>query len=227
MHTDYLPAGVDMSVPPLVMVAAPAVPPRLPAKPKPRVRKRYLALLLLLLFLLALPVLCVVEVTSYFRLSSETAALGGSLMKSLDGPWHKRFGLNVGGATFGLVRGGASFVHLPPEAAAGIKAVRSAEVAVYERECHPLPVTPAAVLMAADRAMQSQGWQRIVGMAQDHQLVAIYLPRKGGRPGSVKCCLAVLQDRQLVLVSARGNIQPLVALADQKLDLSRFRQPPR
>ena len=77
--------------------------------------------------------LCVFSITGYFRLSSDTATLQSSLVKSVGGQWDKKVAIRVGWLTMGLVRTGLRFIHLDPEPRAAIEALRGVEVGVYNQ----------------------------------------------------------------------------------------------
>jgi len=203
----------QQTLPVLGAVANPAKPIRL-TRPTFRLRARQTVLLLLL----CLPLACILGVASYFYLSADAKALRGGVMSAVPGDWEKQFAVNVGGLTLSLVHAGSGFVNLPPEARAALDAVHGAEVGVYKLLNGPQSIDRLAVLKAADREMAFRGWERIVGVAEPEQLVAIYLPRKGFSHGRVKCCLAVLEDRELVVVSARVNLERLMQLAEKEVD---------
>jgi hypothetical protein len=180
-----------------------------------RFSPQYLALFILL----CLPVLCVIGVTGYFRLGSETKALRQAMMGATPNQWEKQVAVNVGSLTLGLIRAGTRFLDLPPEARAALSALRGANVGVYQLQSDRFSGDRLAILAQADRAMKARGWERVVGVVEREELVAIYLPRKGGSTGSIRCCLGVLDDRHLVIVSARGNLDPLIDVLGGRLDL--------
>jgi hypothetical protein len=80
-----------------------------PVKRGFRFRKRYAAAIAIV----CLPLVCAIGVAGYFRLSSETQALRGSLMNLTPGAWDKKFAVHVGSLTMGLVRIGSRFLKLP------------------------------------------------------------------------------------------------------------------
>ena len=168
--------------------------------------------------LLLLFALCVIGVIGFFRLGSESTALRESLMGSTEGQWKKTVAVHLGWFTTSLVRAGSRLVKLDPEPRAALEAVRAVEVGVYrlrdasEREDH------GAILAKADKAMARRGWLRVVGVSHDRNLVAIYMPRKGGSLRNLKCSLMVFNGRELVVASARGNLEPLWALAEKHLE---------
>ncbi len=190
--------------------------PTEPPKPRFELRKRHVVVLAVV----CLPLFCAVGIAGYFRLGSDTQALRGSLMSSVTGQWEKKFAVHVGGLTLGLARAGARFVNLPAEPRAALEALHGAEVGVYRLAQEPAFVDHGTIFPAADRAMSAQGWERIVALVQPHELVGVYIPRKGVSRGRMACCLVVLKDRDLVVVSARGNVDPLMKLARQEQPLS-------
>ena len=166
---------------------------------------------------LCLPLICAVAVAGYFRPSYPTRALRTSLMQSMPGQWDKRFAVHVGSLTLGLVRFGSQFFTLPPEPKAALGALNSAEVGVYKLEGPPATLDYPAMFVAADKAMKRCGWERIVGVAKAAQFVAVYMPRNVRTFKRIGCSVVVLNNRDLVVAGARGNLEPLLALAQHKL----------
>ena len=182
-----------------------------PASFRPRVWHFVIALVIIL------PVWTVVGVTGYFRLSPEARVLRGSLMDSVGGQWHKKFAVHLGGMTMGLVRFGSQFLHIPPEPKAALKTLHGAEVGIYDLADDPSGLDSVRIFNNADRAMKSRGWQRIVGVVKEGDLVAVYFPISAVRPSSMACCVMVFHERQLVVASARGNLEPLLDIIDKNI----------
>src|SRR5512145_163747 len=67
---------------------------------------------------------CISGVTGFFRLSSDTAALRTSFMKSVPGVWDTKIALRVGWLTASVIRVGGSFLDLPPEPRAALAAFK-------------------------------------------------------------------------------------------------------
>ena len=199
-------AGTHGGAPSIVCAATSPSPPL-------RIRPLYFVLLLFLI----LPVVCASGIASYLHLSSPTQALRSAVMESVPGQWHKRFAVNVGCLTLGLVRFGSSFFHLPPEPRAALQALSHGEVGVYHLEEPMSSPDYALILKTADKSMRRRGWERIVGVAQGGQFVAVYAPGNVGVK-DMSCCVAVLNDRDLVIVSARGNLSPLLDLGRRRLN---------
>ena len=161
---------------------------------------------------------CAIGVVGIFQLGSEATVLRETVMGSVPGQWDKKIALRVGGITTALVRGGSRFFHLPPEPRAALDALHGAEVGVYNLREEPGNVERGAILNNMDKAMVRRGWQRVVGVVEGRQLVAVYVPQKGVSEKRMRCCVAVLNERDLVVVSARGNLEPLLAIAHQRME---------
>ncbi len=180
--------------------------------------------MLIVAAVLALFAACVVGVTGYFRLSSPTAALRSSVMSEIPGPWHKTVALRVGWFTTGLIRTGSRFFQMPPEPRAALEAVHGAEVGVYKLQRDPVASDFKGLFAAADQAMKRRGWDRIVGVAEEGQFVAVYFPHRKVTLRGIKCCVLVLKDRDLVVASASGNLEPLLKIAEEHINTGELRR---
>ncbi len=165
----------------------------------------------------ALPVLCVVGVTGYFRLGSDAAALRQAVMTATPGTWHKKIALRLGGFTTGLLRQGSQLFNLPREARAALDAVHGGEVGIYRLQRDGGLPKRNGLLPRADKLMRARGWERLVGVIEHNQVVAIYLPREKMTSRRVQFCLFVFQEDDLIIASARGNLEPLLAIASEHL----------
>ncbi len=159
----------------------------------------------------------VVGVIGVFHLGSEATVLRQTVMNSVPGQWDKKIALRAGWLMTGLVRGGSQFFHMPPEPRAALDAVRGVEVGVYNLRDEPGRLDRGPILEHADKEMAARGWVRVVGVIQENDLVAVYVPRKGISSRHMKCCVAVLNGRDLVVVSARGNLEPLMGIVEKHL----------
>jgi hypothetical protein len=56
--------------------------------------------------------------------------------------------------------------------------------------------------------------------------VAVFAPAKTDSLRNVRACVFVMADEQLVVVSARGNLEPLAELLYQSEPLREFREAP-
>jgi hypothetical protein len=164
-------------------------------------------------------VVVVIGVISYFRLSPETAILRESAMGGVRGTWNKRIALNVGVLTTSLVRAGSYLFKLAPEPQAAFEAIRAAEVGVYKVSEDAGWADHRAILARADKAMSARRWDRVVGVSRENELVAVYVPRRGFSAQRIRCCVLVLQGRDLIVVGASGNLDPLLQIAGKNFDL--------
>jgi hypothetical protein len=174
----------------------------------------------ILVVLLLLPVVIAVEAVSCFHLSADTKALRNSLIKSSGVEWRQQIALNAGGLTLSAVRAGLSFVNLDAGARAALQAVRGTEVGIYQLPSGAKPPDRAAMLAAADAIMTARGWDRVVGVMDGGDLVAMYLPDKTASTRRMKCCLMVFDGQEMVVVSARANLEPLLKYALAQPDIA-------
>ena len=157
-------------------------------------------------------------VTGCFRVSSDAVALRDSVMQATAVRWDEQIEFGVGPVTLNLARAGLAFVALEPEARTALNAVRSAEVAVYKRRDGRKHLPHPAILRAADKVMTERGWDRIVGVMNPRELVAIYVPRQARSTRNLKVCVVTANDDQFVVASARSNLEPLMEMAFNRAD---------
>jgi len=162
---------------------------------------------------LLLLVLLAAFVANCFRLGSDARALRNELIKSSGVEWRQQIALNAGYFTLGAVRAGVSCVKLDPGARAAVQSIRSAGMGIYHLASGMPSPNRATMLAAADSAMTARGWERVVGVMDGHDLVAVYLPGENISARRLKCCVMVFDGKEMVLVSARGNLEPLLQYA--------------
>jgi len=151
--------------------------------------------------------------TGCFKVSSDAGALRDSAEKSSGSGWDKQIEIGVGAITLNLARAGLAFVSLDPEARTALQAVRAAEVGVYKRHGTRGTLNHPAVLLAADRVMADRGWDRIVGVMNRDGLVAIYIRNDASSARNLKACLVTMNREEMVVASARSDLEPLFEIA--------------
>jgi hypothetical protein len=156
-------------------------------------------------------------VTSFFRLNGDAAALKNAVLSAAPPGTEQMITVNVGPLTTGAVRAGLSFIHLPPEARAGIQTLRSAEVSVYKLGQSLDCFDPQKAFAGADKVMKQRRWTRVVGVVKDGAFVAVYMPSRTSSPEKLRCCVAVLNDRDLVVAGVRGDLVPLMEVVQKRL----------
>jgi len=168
--------------------------------------------------LVLLVVLVAAGVASCFYLGSDVRALRDEVIQSSGAAWRRQIVVNASYLPLGIVRAGLSCARLDPAARAALRSVHAAGVGVYQLSGGS-PPDRAAMLAAADSAMTARGWERAVGVADGRNLVTVYFPKKISVQ-RLKCCVMVFDGKELVLVSAQGNPEPLLeyALAQPGVD---------
>ena len=153
--------------------------------------------------------------TGCFRVSSQTQALRDAALDSGFARADEKIEIGVGFFTVGLAKLATHYIDIPPEARTALSSLKQAECAVYE--VHQRRESLASILMEADKAMESRGCERLVGVIHEGQLVAVYVPRDMNSAQDVKASVLVLNRNQLVCVTARANASDLVRLALNKV----------
>ena len=161
--------------------------------------------------------LCIAS-TGCFKVSRDAGTLRDSVINSTSARFEEKIEFGVGALTLGLARFGLSFLELDPEAQTALSAIRGADVGVYEVIGRKRPTNYAKILSSADGAMAARGWDRLVTVIDDGQMVAVFVPKDLRSTRNVRVCLAVLGEREMVVASARSNLEPLLDLALQKSD---------
>lgn len=171
-----------------------------------------------LLVILALTSLLVWSVGDCFWMDGDGQALRKAMVTSSGATFHRQFQAAVGPVLLGATRFGLSFVaDLPPEARRVIGAVKSARVSVSRVEGTVGRTDFSKMLQATDRVMNRRGWERIVGVLDGDALVVIYVDPSPGWGGTVKIRLGVLESEQLVIVSTKAKLKPVVEVAIQAM----------
>lgn len=160
-------------------------------------------------------VLLLVVGTGCFRVSSDTRALRDAALESGFARADEKIEFGVGFFTVGLARLATHYIDIPPEARTALSSLKQAECAVYE--VHQPRESLAAILLEADKAMETRGCERLVGVIQKRQLVAVYVPRDMKSARDVQASILVLDGKQLVCVTARADARDLVQLALNKV----------
>jgi len=192
------------------------IPPPLPAPG--RAAPLFTVGSVLLLASLLLVTCGIMGVTGFFRLSSEAYALRESAMSSVSGTWNKKIALHAGVLTTSLLRVASRHLKLDADPRAALEAVHGVEVGIYKLQEEPEVVDGNAFLARADKTMSARGWERVVGLSKDRELVAVYCPKRGLTAQNLKCCLAVFHGRDLVIASVKGNPQPLLEIARNHME---------
>ena len=80
------------------------------------------------------------------------------------------------------------------------------------------------MLGAADSAMNRRGWDRVVGVLDGEDMVAVYVSSKTTSCRLLECCVVVFDGEQMVVASARGNLEPLLKLTQNRFNIREAEQ---
>ena len=125
-----------------------------------------------------------------------------------------------------MARTGSSWIDLDREARMAVEAIHSAEVGVFELFESPDPDAFPRLIAQADEQLHGDGWERIVTVLEDSQMVLVYAPTKFESSKQIEACVIVLAERNLVAVNGRAFTEPLMELASSAMRHLEI-QPPR
>ena len=186
----------------------------IPQTPAPRRRVWRWVLLGVGLCLAPFVVLALVA-ASFLTLDSDAAVLRKQVMAATDSGWNTKVQMSVGRVTLGAVRSGLWFAHGKDiaDARLALAAVRHASVGVYERKAGSAEWSRGQLFTNTDQVMTRRGWTRLVGVADHKDTVLIYVPQDLDPEGPVEICVAVVNGRELVVVSTSVDAAKLAELA--------------
>jgi hypothetical protein len=146
------------------------------------------------------------------HISGDTRALRNAAIEGDHATWKKRIELHVGAIPFAAARLALPFVHIDEDAKTAFSTLRSVEFSVHELTSEE--PDRARVIAEADARMTKRGWERVVAVLNKDTAVAVYTQ---GEPGDdIKISALVLNDRHMVAVTGRGNLEPIFQLAMKK-----------
>jgi len=187
--------------------------PQTPATPRRRIWPWVLGICLAPFVIMA------VAVASYITLDSDAAALRRNVMKATNADWHTKVQCSVGRITLGAVRGGLLFVNKPDVADArlALAAVKHASVGVYERRQQNGAWSREQLFVDTDLAMKKRGWTRLVGVSDRDkaEAVLIYAPDDLDAGDPIDICVAVVNNRELVVVSTTVDPDTIAELVQR------------
>jgi len=154
-----------------------------------------------------------------FTATGNHVDLRSEILESIDSPRNVEVQVNVPVWLTTLARVTGSIGDVPEEIQAGLDSIHSGNVGVYELAEIPDARARHQMLKIADEALlSSPGWSRIVTILQGEQLVAIYLPEADIEPRrTTDIFVLVLDQRELVIVSARAHPKPILDFASRTL----------
>jgi len=159
------------------------------------------------------------------RITDDTSPVRGDLLARLNVPRVSQVEVSVPSWLVVLGRVTASIADVDPRLDQGLGALQCGQVGVYQLGRNPSRRDALAMLELADNRLGEAGWNRIVTVLDEGQLVAVY-ESAGSRDTDkeIDAFVIVLDQRDLVMVSARGRTKPLVELAAAAFDEARLRE---
>lgn len=153
---------------------------------------------------------------SMLTLNRDAALLRREVMNATNSDWHTKVQMDVGGVTLGAIRAALTFVHHKDidDAGLALSAVRSASVGVYERQRVDDGTSFAKLSGHTDELMRKRGWTRLVGVSSGKENVLVYTSDRGS-DDRLDLCLAVIDGKELVVVSTRVDPEALVQLVEK------------
>ncbi|HWA27810.1 MAG TPA: hypothetical protein VG734_19295 [Lacunisphaera sp.] len=198
-----------------------------PTSSQTQPRRRYGRWILAGLVLLMTPVAVIaIGVLSMLSLNRDAAVLRREVMAATDSDWHTKVQLSAGWLTLGAVRTGLRFIeheHMD-DARDAMAAVRKVSVGVYERVGRAEKWSREQLLTNTDTRMRQRGWTRLVGVTEEGQAVLVYGSDAADSGDRLDVCVAVVDGRDLVIVSAKVDAENLLRLAERHLPEGGFRQ---
>lgn len=163
-------------------------------------------------------VLCLgVVVVRSLRVADHTGPMRAQLLSRLNVPQLSQVEVAVPPWAVVLGRVTASFAEVDPRLNDALDAFKCGQVGVYELGRNPSRRDVLAMLELADQELVAAGWGRVVTVLEDGQLVAVY-QSIGNDDTEFDAYLIALDDRDLVMVSAKGRVEPVARLVTAALN---------
>lgn len=162
--------------------------------------------------LVLLPLLLGMALYVSFRPSSEVRVLRRCVERTLATRLDAQVQFGVRPFVFAVARLGCSLADAPPEVCLALRALHSGGVGVY-RVPETADFAPATLIAKSNTVMAERGWDRLVGVVDGGNSVAVFVPKQTPAANSLSLCVLVCDGAQLITVTARGDPEPLVDLA--------------
>jgi len=172
-------------------------------------------LALVMTILVVTPLLVPAALYYSLRPSGDLDALCGAVSQSTGLEFGREFELSLSPMACTLVRAGTAWAGLPPEAQSAFRAIRAVEVGVYGVSLRATAAGSRCALVEIDEAMSKRGWERIVGVMNRREVVAVFAPRAIPSRRDLSLAVLVFDGSRVVVASVRGDPEALVELALQ------------
>lgn len=159
-----------------------------------------------------LPLLVPAAVYLAFRPSGVLDSIRQEVARSTGNALDREIELALRPAAVALLRAGLACADLPAEARSALGAVHSAEVGLYQTSSIERSEAPGRLLSRVDTVMAKRGWERIVGVVDGQDVVAVFVPQTIPSHRDVSLAVLVHSGSQLVIASVRSNPEAIVDL---------------
>jgi len=163
-----------------------------------------------------------------FRMGGEARTVRHAVFAAAPDEWTPEFEFGVGRLPALLARSGIrlaqSHLDLPPEALAGVAAFRSADVGIYRRSHDSRDLSQAQAMEGVVHAMQQRNWEPVVSVQDGDECVQVFVPKSMDSHRDTQACVFVMEKDQLVIVSARLDLEPLLGIAEHHLSKHALRK---
>lgn len=198
-----------------------------PIAPAPvaKAERRLARWLLLGLLLFITPVVLVgIGVASLFRLNRDAALLKREVMAATEARWNTKVQVSAGWCTLTAARTVLRFIDDKnvEDARLALAAVRHASVGVYEQTGDG-GWSRGQLVSRTDDRMRGRGWSRLAGITQENEAVLIYTKDAAEDDDRLELCVAVVDGRELVVVSTKVDADRLFRLAEKHMPEGGFR----
>ena len=144
-----------------------------------------------------------IAAVSYLTLDRDVRVLRQHVMAATDANWSTKAQVSVGRFTLATIGQGLRLVPHKDiaDARLALRAVKHVSVGVYERTSGTADFSPEQFFGETDRAMQQRGWTRLVGVADQHESVLVYVQDDLAEDDPIEICVAVVNGKEMVVAS--------------------------
>ncbi|GAB1488807.1 hypothetical protein MASR2M8_12540 [Opitutaceae bacterium] len=160
----------------------------------------------------------VTAVANVVTLSRDAAALRRAVVKAGDLDASTKVQVSTGPILLGLARSVTALIDdIPPEVKHGLAAVHKASVGVYDLAHGSVEQAHSRILEEADKGLRGRGWSRLLAVRNSDNTVVVYATDEDFSGSSMRVCVAVCNQEQLVIASATVQPEALMDLIERQL----------
>jgi hypothetical protein len=149
-----------------------------------------------------------------FSAEADTRALDAAVLEAAGADRPANLQVRVGPVLITLARLVVALVpEVPEEARLALRAVRSAEVSLHQLAPSHGRLDRVSLLSRADAALAGRGLERVAGVVDGGQVVAVYVRTGSTRARDLSVAVLMLDGDQLITVRARADVEALAGLA--------------